>query len=113
MNKQRRRTNRQSNSVARRHGARPRRLSSRPLFAERLEDRRLLALLADGTFHHSYHNFVTPQDVTGDYAVSPRDALMVINELNNGGSRTLEESAAADAASVVTGKVDVSGDNVA
>ena len=92
--------------------ARPKRLSSRPLFTERLEDRRLLAMLADGTYHHSFHNFVAPADVTGDYSVSPRDALVVINELNTGGSRVLAESAEADAASVVVGKIDVSGDNV-
>ncbi len=111
MNKQCRRTERQGNSVARRRGARPKRLSSRPLFAERLEDRRLLALLADGTYHHSYHNFLTPADVSNDHYISPRDALLVISELNNGGSRQLAVGAEADAASVVVGKIDVSRDN--
>lgn len=58
----------------------------RKLRLENLEGRRLLA--ADlGAL--PYHNPLIAADVDYDFNVSPRDALMVINELNGAGSRVL------------------------
>lgn len=56
----------------------------RPLQAERLEGRSLLA--ADV---NPFHNELFPTDVDNDVYLSPRDALMVINDLNTYGSRSL------------------------
>jgi hypothetical protein len=67
------------------------RLLGRRLLAERLEDRHLLAgdvLISD------FWNPQRPQDVNGDGHVSPLDALIVINELNQGGPRAIAGSAA-------------------
>ena len=88
MKKQRRHTNRQGVQLARRRLSQARRSASRGLFAEQLEDRRLLS--ADFPFH----NPLIPLDVTRDWMVTPRDALVVINDLNSGGSRTLDANAA-------------------
>ncbi len=44
-------------------------------------------LLAGDVFAH--HNYIIPADVNRDFRVHPVDALMVINELNRNGSRTL------------------------
>ncbi len=43
-----------------------------------------------------WHNEEMPADVDGDRAVVPRDALILINELNSGGSRLLSEPAEAE-----------------
>ncbi len=82
MKKQRRHTNRPNNQLARRRLSAVRRSTSRGLFAEQLEDRRLLAS------DFPYHNDLVPMDVTLDWTLSPRDALAVINELNAGGSKS-------------------------
>ena len=37
-----------------------------------------------------FYNALIPVDVTRDFSVTPRDALVVINTLNNGGSRPLD-----------------------
>ncbi len=91
MNKQRRRKNRKGVNVTRQRLARSKRHSSRRLLAERLEDRRLLTTVTgdvDYNWNHNYHN---PEDVNGDYYVSPRDALTVITELNTTGARELPQ----------------------
>ncbi|MCH5372624.1 MAG: dockerin type I domain-containing protein, partial [Planctomycetes bacterium] len=59
---------------------------------ERLEDRVLLA--ADT---NPWHNNLIPNDVNGDYQVGPLDALLVINALNQGGSRRLGDLLASNA----------------
>ena len=51
---------------------------------ERLEDRQLLN--AD---YNPWHNYSVEEDVNGDTYVTAYDALMLINELNAGGSRRL------------------------
>jgi hypothetical protein len=105
MNILRRRTNRPSNHWARRRVARLRRSESRGLFAERLEDRRLLTGV-----EFPYHNAMAPIDVTRDWVASPRDALVVINQLNNGGSRQLDPDLASSDVNRVF--VDTNRDNV-
>lgn len=57
--------------------------SRRNLMVERLELRQLLA--AD---FHPAHNVFDPEDVNDDGALSPVDALIVINEMNEPGSRS-------------------------
>src|SRR3972149_3638614 len=89
MKKQRRHTNRQGVQLARRL-SQARRSASRGLFAEKLEDRRLLS--AD----YPFHNELIAVDVTRDWMVTPRDALVVINDLNSGGSRTLDSNGAGE-----------------
>ena len=84
MKKQRRHTNRPNNQLARRRLSAVRRSTSRGLFAEQLEDRRLLAS------DFPYHNDLAPMDVTLDWDLTPRDALAVINQLNTGGSQYLD-----------------------
>ena len=84
----RRRTNRQGVQLARRRMSQARRSASRGLFAEQLEDRRLLSGVET-----PYHNAMVPIDVTRDWVISPRDALLVINELNDGGARALDTNA--------------------
>ncbi len=42
----------------------------------------------------AYHNFTIPEDVNGDGARTPIDALMIINDLNANGARYLYGSAA-------------------
>ena len=74
---------------------------TRRLHAESLEDRRLLAVGL------GYHNSIIPEDVTGDYRVSPIDALVVITELNEGGSRDLTSEAVPSGMA----KVDTNGDS--
>ncbi len=54
-----------------------RRTKSRPLRVESLESRALMA--AD-----VFHNFVMPNDVDDDGSVTPLDALVVINRINQG-----------------------------
>lgn len=43
-----------------------------------------------------WHNAEMPADVDGDRSVVPRDALILVNELNRGGSRLLSEPAEAE-----------------
>ncbi len=66
---------------------RPRRLS-----LERLEPRRLLAADFSG-----WQNLLMPADVNDDGAVAPADALLVVHELYQTGSRCLEPPAASAA----------------
>jgi len=108
MNKQRRRSNRKGVSVTRQRWARRNRHVSRRLRAERLEDRRLLTGAVGGEAFNAFHNYIVPEDVNGDFYLSPRDALSVISDLNNGGSRTLAQ----DGTEVTNGKVDTNGDGV-
>lgn len=74
----------------------------RVLRLESLEKRQLMA--ADLPL---FHNDMIPWDVNGDFAVSPLDALVVINRLNTQGSSSLSGQAPADRSSYV----DVTGDN--
>jgi hypothetical protein len=85
MKPQRRRTNRPGAQFSRRL-AEMRRSASRSLLAEQLEDRRLLSV------DNPFYNSLIPMDVTGDFSVTPRDALVVINTLNANGSRKLDPS---------------------
>jgi hypothetical protein len=57
----------------------------RGFFAERLEDRSLMAADALSAFH----NYSNPADVDGDYNVSAQDVLAIINSINAKGSRQL------------------------
>jgi hypothetical protein len=57
----------------------------RALVLESLESRELLA--ADFAAHHNYNE---PGDVDRNFRITPRDALMVIHDLNKFGSRTLD-----------------------
>lgn len=59
----------------------------RNLRLEGLEDRKLLA--GDIVNSLPYHNPLIAQDVDYDFNVSPRDVLMIVNELNAQGSREL------------------------
>ncbi|MBM4092595.1 MAG: hypothetical protein FJ276_24730, partial [Planctomycetes bacterium] len=88
MSTQRRRISRKGASKTRGRSQRLARARQRGLFAERLEDRRLLT---GASF--PFHNPIVPTDVSGDYYTTPRDALMVINQLNEYGSRPLDPSA--------------------
>jgi hypothetical protein len=58
----------------------------RGLAAEQLESR---AMLAGDWFYSDFWNGAMPEDVNNDRYVSPIDALLIINELNTGGSRAL------------------------
>jgi VCBS repeat-containing protein len=58
----------------------------RALVAERLETR---AMMAADWFASDFWNGSRPEDVNADKAVSPLDALLIINELNKTGSRPL------------------------
>lgn len=60
--------------------------SARRLRVETLEGRRLLA--ADLSANH---NYFMAEDVNLDFMVTPMDALLVINALNQGGARTFAE----------------------
>jgi hypothetical protein len=74
----------------------------RVLRLESLEKRQLMA--ADLPL---FHNDMIPWDVNGDFAVSPLDALVVINRLNTQGSSSLTGQAPADRSSYI----DVTADN--
>jgi hypothetical protein len=87
MKQLRRRGNRRGLDKVGRGNAEKRRFASRTLFAEQLEDRRLLTTVGGGD-DYPFHNKAIAHDVSGDWVVSPRDALMVINELNSGGARS-------------------------
>ena len=54
---------------------------------EQLEDRRLLAYSPVDVNPH--HNYLFASDVSNDGVVSPRDALMLVNDLNARGAREL------------------------
>ncbi len=85
-------------------GARTRANRLRQLQMESLEGRRLLAV--DLSLMH--HNHIIAEDVNGDFRVTPLDAMLVINSINQGGMRSLNidgEGPSNDP------KVDVSGDN--
>lgn len=55
-----------------------------------------------------FHNYVIPQDVDGDYRVSPLDALVVINHLNSMGAGSLHDKTPPTSRS---GLIDTDGDN--
>jgi hypothetical protein len=81
----------------------------RQLQLESLEGRRLLA--ADlGLMHH---NHLIAEDVNGDFRVTPLDALLVINAINNRGMGSLGgvEGEGPANRSGSSPKIDVSGDN--
>jgi large repetitive protein len=61
----------------------------RMLRLETLEQRQLMA-----TDIMPFHNSLVPADVNGDFAITPLDALVVINKLNTQGSGTLAGKAA-------------------
>jgi len=61
----------------------------RGFFAERLEDRSLMA--ADVL--SNFHNYSTPTDVNADGTVAASDVLMIINSINSLGARQLPQSA--------------------
>lgn len=106
MNTQRR-TNRKGAKGIRHRLARNKRLASRRLFTERLEDRRLLTTFGDG--YNPYHNYFVAADVNSDFYLSPSDALAVIRELNTNGARDLST---VDSSSAPTKKVDTNGDGL-
>ncbi len=60
----------------------------RNLRLEGLEDRKLLAGDIVGSL--PYHNPLIAQDVDYDFNVSPRDVLLIVNELNGKGARELD-----------------------
>ena len=82
----------------------PRGARRRPLRSEPLEQRQLLAgdLLAG-------HNYTIPEDVNGDWKVTPLDALLVLNHLGRSGSATNLEGVERGE---LTHLVDVTGDNM-
>ncbi len=96
--------NSSSVQLARRRRSQARWSASRGLIAEQLEDRRLLSGV-----EAPYHNTLAPLDVSRDWAISPLDALLVINALNAGGARELDPSAAL---AVNSPRVDTDGDNL-
>jgi hypothetical protein len=55
-------------------------------------------------------NQLNRHDVTGDGRVTPLDALMIVNDLNNRGSRTI--SVRGSGSSTIPSYLDVSGDNI-
>lgn len=76
---------------ARRAALRSRRLNSphrdrRVLFAEQLEGR---ALMAADVMVSDFWNASRPADVNADGAVAPLDALLIVNELNSYGTRSV------------------------
>lgn len=77
----------------------------RNLRLESLEGRQLLA--AD--VFSANHNYLIAEDVNQDFVVSPIDALLVINALNSGGSRSFAEG---EISSGLSEKLDVNGDNI-
>lgn len=88
------------------HRSRVKRLKQ--LRLESLEGRRLLA---GDVFHieNPYQNPLIPEDVSGDYAVSALDALLVINAVNSGESGALPP---VEAGKMADGPLlDTSGDN--
>lgn len=62
----------------------------RGIFAERLEDRSLMA--AD--IYSGFHNYSRPTDVNADGTVAANDVLMIINSINALGSRALPQTIA-------------------
>ncbi len=69
-----------------------------------------LPLEVEVVFSPSWQNHLLPMDVNGDGVVSPRDALMVVNELNStAGSRRLSDFRTAE--ELVLGEIDVNGDH--
>lgn len=65
----------------------------RGLLAERLETR---SMLAGDFFVSDYWNAARPEDVNADSHISPVDALLIINQLNTGGSQQLSPVAGPD-----------------
>lgn len=61
----------------------------RNLRLEGLEDRQLLAGDVVGSL--PYHNPLIAEDVDYDFNVSPRDVLLIVNELNRNGSHELDQ----------------------
>ena len=86
------------------NGRRQRSPGGRRLRLELLEGRRLLA--ADLSVNH---NPYIAQDVNMDFVVSPMDALLVINALNQGGARSFGEG---ENSAQLTALLDVNGDNM-
>lgn len=60
----------------------------RGFFAERLEDRSLMA--ADVL--SNFHNYSSPKDVNADGEIAPSDVLVIINSINSLGARQLPQS---------------------
>ena len=84
--------------------ARKRRLVRR-LVGESLESRQLMA--AD--VYRPYYNDLIPEDTNRDYAVTPLDALLIINSINQGMSGALQGPGVGKAEGPM---IDVNGDNV-
>ncbi len=81
--------NRPKNFIGRCRRETKRHRSRRRLFAEPLEDRRLLAAsVVENPF--PFHNPLIATDVNGDFLTTPRDALQIINVLNDTGVRQLD-----------------------
>lgn len=85
-------------------GRRPRSSGARRLRLETLEGRRLLA--ADLSANH---NYFMAEDVNMDFVVSPMDALLVINALNQGGARSFGEG---ETGTELNALLDVNGDKM-
>lgn len=79
-------------------------INPRILGAEPLENRLLLA--------SDWQNLAMPLDANFDSAVTPADALAVVNDLNEDGSRLLEERGESEAGPLLYA-VDINGDGVA
>lgn len=79
------------------------RFMQRLLRMESLEKRQLMA--AD---FMPFHNYLVESDVDGDFAITPLDALVVINQLNSAGSGSLANR---EAPTNRNGLVDVNADN--
>src|SRR5947207_264496 len=74
----------------------------RGFFAERLEDRTLMA--ADATT--IFHNYAHPNDVDGDAHVTATDVLVIVNNINAHGAHQLTASAAEGESTVMMVDVD-------
>ena len=97
------RQTRKSISQSRAHKTARQSWMKRMLRLEALEQRQLMA--SDLT---PFHNTLIGTDVNGDFAITPLDALVVINKLNTEGSGSLSNKAAPTDRSEL---IDVDGDN--
>src|SRR5262245_58194036 len=78
----------------------------RGFFAERLEDRSLMA--ADVSL--GFHNFTTPADVDGDSTVTATDVLVIINNINAHGSHSVSDMVGSEGEATLPMMVDVDND---